>query len=399
MSPIPGINVKAIWYKSSWLIIDSKINKFTFSNLAFIGRFEQSLKKGKNILVCPLDWGLGHATRLVPVIDLLLQKNHNVIIGADKRPLQFLKQRFPGCESIVIPGYHVRYPKNGNMGLSMLLAYPEMMRQANKSKEILKEIISEKKIDIVISDNRYELTDKTVYNILITHQLKIQTPGFLKIFSPIIQGKLKTFFKNFNEIWIPDVAGENNLSGKLSHLKKFPDKKFYFVGPLSRFALLPRKIEEKKHALLILLSGPEPQRTILEKKLISQAIESGLKTLVLQGKPELSEEKQVKNVRIISHLPDNELADIIKSSQHIICRSGYSTIMDLAVLDGKAILIPTPGQTEQEYLANKFYSEKIFYSESQKKFELKRAIERSKEFTGLVLKFDNSVLNERIENL
>ncbi|HEY9113672.1 MAG TPA: glycosyltransferase family protein, partial [Bacteroidales bacterium] len=285
------------------------------------------MKKGKNILVCPLDWGLGHATRLVPVIDLLLRKNHNVIIGADKRPLQFLKQRFPGCENIVIPGYHVRYPKNGNMGLFMMMAYPKMMRQANKSKQILKEIISEKKIDIIISDNRYELANNNVYSILITHQLNIQTPGLLKIISPIIQGKLKTFFKNFNEIWIPDVEGENNLSGKLSRLKKFPDKKFYFVGPLSRFVLLPRKEIEKKYDLLILLSGPEPQRTILENKLINQAMKSGLKTVVLQGKPELSEEKQEKNIRIISHLPDNELAEIIKSSQHIICRSGYTTIM------------------------------------------------------------------------
>jgi uncharacterized protein (TIGR00661 family) len=365
----------------------------------FIGRFEQTLKTKKNILVCPLDWGLGHATRLVPVIDLLLQEKHNVIIGADNRPLAFLKQRFPACESIVAPGFAVEYPKNGSMALAMLKAYPAMMRQAKKSKEILKDFISEKKIDVIISDNRYELTDRRTYNILITHQLNIQTPGILNLASPFIQKKLNSFIKNFNETWIPDIEGKNNLAGKLSHGKKFPTKNCHFIGPLSRFDLLPQIEKEKKNDLLILLSGPEPQRSILEKKLIGQAQEMGLKTIVLQGKPELSENRQEKNVQIISHLPDDELAGLIKSSKTVICRSGYSTIMDLAVTGSKAILIPTPGQTEQEYLAKRFLKEKIFYSESQKEFQLQRAVEMSESFTGLSMKWDNSLLKEKIEKL
>lgn len=314
-------------------------------------------------------------------------------------PLAFLRQRFPGCESVVMPGFTIHYPKNGAMALAMLKAYPAMMRHATKSKELLKNIISEKKIDVVISDNRYELTDSRTYNILITHQLKIQTPGILNLASPFILKKINSYIKNFNETWIPDFEGENNLSGKLSHFKNFPDKNFYFIGPLSRFALLPQVEKEKKNDLLILLSGPEPQRSILEKKLIGQAQEIGLKTIVLQGKPGLSEAHQEKNVQIIPHLPDDELAGLIKSSKTVICRSGYSTIMDLAVLGSKAVLIPTPGQTEQEYLADKFYSEKIFYSEKQNNFNLSRAIEMSEGFSGVTINWNNSFLKERVEKL
>jgi len=285
------------------------------------------------------------------------------------------------------------------MALAMLKAYPEMMKQAKKSKELLKNIISEKKIDIVISDNRYELSDSRTYNILITHQLNIQTPGLLKVASPFIQKKLNSYIKNFNEIWIPDIEGDNNLAGKLSQPKKMLSGKYYFIGPLSRFTLLPRKEKDKTNDLLILLSGPEPQRTILENNLIAQAKQNGLKTIVLQGKPELSEERQEENIRIISHLPDSELADIIQSSGIIICRSGYSTIMDLAILGSKAILIPTPGQTEQEYLAKKFLKEKAFYSEKQSAFNLGRAIELSIGFNGLSLNWDKSLLEERVSNL
>lgn len=285
------------------------------------------------------------------------------------------------------------------MTWAMIKAYPKMLKQAEISKKLLDEIILKKNIDIVISDNRYELYSKNAYCIFITHQLNIQTPGLTKIADFFIQNKINNYIKKFNELWIPDAEGEANLSGKLSHNIRFPNNNTFFIGPLSRFSLLPQNEIVKTNDLLVLISGPEPQRTILEKKLISQALESGLATVVLQGKPELYEVQQNKNVRIISHLNDTEIAGLINSSKIVIARPGYSTMMDLSIVGSKAILIPTPGQTEQEYLAEKYLKEKLFYSEKQKNFSLSRSLEKAKKYEGLSLTWDNKKLIERIEFL
>lgn len=363
----------------------------------FIDNFEEILKVTKNILVCPLDWGLGHATRLVPVIDLLLRNKQKVIIGADNSALSFLTQRFPQCQKIRFPGFVPSYPAKGSMALMMLRAYPEMMKQAEKSKQLLQNIIETQNIDMVISDNRYELSSQNAYCIFISHQLNIQTPGVAVLAKPFIQKKINRYIQHFDELWIPDFENETNLSGKLAHHVQIPNRNSHFIGPLSRFSLLSQKEISKSNDLLILLSGPEPQRTILEQKLVKQALNTNLKTIVLQGKPGSPLEKQEKNVRFISHLPDAELAELIKSSRNIICRSGYSTIMDLAILGSKAIFIPTPGQTEQEYLAKKFLEEHLFYSENQDDFNLEKAIQQSENYSGLSINQSNSNLEDRVQ--
>lgn len=284
------------------------------------------------------------------------------------------------------------------MPLAMLKSYPEMMKQAKKSNQVLEEIIKKEKIDIVISDNRYELNSEKAYCIFITHQLNIQTPGFAWLAKPFIQKKINAYLKKFNEVWIPDFEGEHNLSGKLSHGIKFPVENTHFIGPISRFSLVTKKEISKTTGLLILLSGPEPQRTVLEEILIKQALETNRKTVVLQGKPVDTSKKQEKNVQTFAHLPDAEMADLMRSSEYIICRSGYSTIMDLAALGSKAILIPTPGQTEQEYLAKSFFEKNIYYTEKQKNFNLSAAMERANNFVGLAIEFDNSILEKRIDS-
>jgi uncharacterized protein (TIGR00661 family) len=340
------------------------------------------MSKSKKILVCPLDWGLGHATRLVPVIDQLLKLGADVFIGADNRPFAYLRQRFPECTFIQLPGFSVRYPANGSMALAMIKSYPEMLSTSKKAKLLLEEIIKENKIDIVISDNRYELSSDLAYCVFITHQLNIQTPGLSKVGKPFITKKINSYIRNFDELWIPDFEKEPSLSGKLSHNLKLPVNNFHFVGPLSRFSLVKAKPSSEKPGLLVLLSGPEPQRTLLEELLINQAVHSGIKTTILQGKPESAGSSENRNVKLISHLPDDELVWLIKEAKTIISRPGYSTIMDLAVLGRKAIFIPTPGQTEQEYLANRFMKTGICYYSNQSGFKLDEALKQSEQFIG-----------------
>lgn len=356
------------------------------------------MERIKNILVCPLDWGLGHATRMVPVIEMLVQKGANVIIAADNRPLDFLLQRFPQNTFVRLKGYSPNYPSNSNMAWAILKSMPEMMSEANKANKMLQEIIREYHIDAVISDNRYELSTSKVPSVFITHQLDIQVKGWQTIGKPIINRLINHYVNKFDEVWIPDVLDKFRLSGKLSESNKFSNKSFN-IGLLSRFLVPELKYEKNQIDILIILSGPEPQRTILEELLLSQALKTNLKTVILQGKPAEHINKEVNNVKIISHLPDTEFSELIQSARLVISRPGYSTLMDLAVFNKKAVFIPTPGQTEQEYLANRLLVEGIAFSQNQNNFSLTDALNSLSQFKGLFLENKPELLESRINNL
>lgn len=347
-----------------------------------------------------MDWGLGHATRVVPVIEALKRdKNFHLILGADNRPLEFLKQRYPELEVIKFPGYAPRYPVHGAMVLKMISEMPEMKKQADKAHLFLEKLVTEKNIDLVISDNRYELWSVKAKTVFITHQLNIQTPGIGRVAKPALRQMIYSYIKKYYELWIPDVAGDNNLSGALSHISNYPVNNYHFIGPLTRFQYVEPQLPEKKVDLLILLSGPEPQRTILEIKLKDQAYQSGLTTVILQGRTEESHQIKMGNVEIFSHLPDEQFAGLIIRAENIICRPGYSSLMDLTWFGKKAIFIPTPGQTEQEYLAETLKQKGFYYYQKQKEFDLQKALSESEKYQGLTIKNDSSVLATRISEL
>lgn len=346
-----------------------------------------------------MDWGLGHATRMVPIIEMLKQKGAEVIIGADNRPLAFLQKRFPDGEFVKLPGYNPSYPEQGSVACHLFKEYPRMKRESKKAHQLLQKIIREKKIDIVISDNRYELFSDKVPSVFVTHQLNIQTSGWQKLADPFIQKIINRYIRQYDELWIPDNEGQPNLSGALSHVKKMPIKNAHFIGPLSRFSGLQFHALEEPVELLLLLSGPEPQRSLLEKMLTEQVLKTGLKTVILQGKPEELETYEIENVKIISHLPDTALAALIDSANLIISRPGYSTLMDLAVFGKKAIFIPTPGQTEQEYLAKQLMQQGIAYSLGQSDFSLNNALKEADKFAGISRIVQDTVLEERINLL
>jgi uncharacterized protein (TIGR00661 family) len=357
------------------------------------------LKEKKTILACPLDWGLGHATRMVPVIELLEQKGARVIIAADNRPLEFLKQRFPGKEFVTFPGFVPEYPEKGSMAFAMARSLPKMLQEAKKSNTLLRQLIEEENIDVVISDNRYELYSTKVPCIFITHQLNIQTSGWQKLAEPAIKKTINAYIKKYDELWIPDLEGDKNLSGELSHIHKMPIENTHFIGTLSRFSNLKIKPTTGQIDLLILISGPEPQRSLLEEMLTKQALQTNLKTVILQGKPEATAVVEKENVKIIPHLPDAEMGGLIHSAKIIISRPGYSSLMDLSVFGTKAIFIPTPGQTEQEYLAGRLQKQGIAFTQKQNEFDLKTALHEAKKFSGLTQMKNNAILEKRIDLL
>jgi len=327
----------------------------------------------KRILVAPLDWGIGHATRCIPIINALLNSGYEVIIAADKRPLHLLIKEFPKLETIRLPGYNVSYSKYIPMSLAMVFQSAKFFFKIKQEQKMLNQIVKEYKIDGVISDNRFGLSTKEVPCVFITHQLKIQSPYL----SDLIQKINYKFINNYNACWIMDCEKEN-IAGELSSPFKIPKNSIY-IGTKSRFI---KKEFEKKYDFIGVISGPEPQRTIFENGLIKALKNREEKSLIVLGKPELNSKKEINNLTIVSHLNAKDLNTAILQSNLVICRSGYSTVMDLIELEKNAFFIPTPGQTEQEYLANRFMQKNICYMQKQSDFDLELAINNCGNFTG-----------------
>jgi len=354
----------------------------------------------KRILICPLNWGLGHATRCIPIIRLLLQKNAEVIIAADGRPFELLKKEFPDLEFIVLKGYNIYYPAGGSMVLKIIFSLPKIFLDIYKEHTTLKKIVTNKKIDVIISDNRFGLWNKKIKSIFITHQLMIKSP-----FAEKLLHRINLFFiKKYDECWVPDHSGTNNLSGDLSHKCALPENSF-FVGSLSRFNRQDSSPFQgfgmtASYEMMAIISGPEPQRSIFEKILLEQLLKINPKALVVCGKTELEQKTETQgNIEIINHLKGDEMQQAILNSKIIIARSGYSTIMDLAALGKKAIFVPTPGQTEQEYLAEYLMSKKAAYYMLQEQFNLSTALKNSENYKGFEAIETGCELEERINKL
>ncbi len=328
------------------------------------------MNKKRKILICPLNWGLGHASRIVPIIQLLKKNNHEIILGAYDESSEFLKIEFPELNIIELKGLIIRYSKSNSQILRMFFLIPKLFYMTFIEHQLLKKIVKKYEIDTVISDNRFGLWNKYTYNIFITHQLKVKFPGILKCCEFIYSLILKKIINKYNECWIPDYEGDNNLSGELSHLKKL-NKNVFFIGPLSRFQEIGDR-ENKEEGILFILSGPEPQRTIFENIVLSQNFRN-IKVTVVRG---TNKPLNIKySFPIYDIVNTSRLKKLIDRSDMVICRSGYSSIMDLIALRKKAVLIPTPGQTEQEYLAKYLKEKELFYSVTQEKFDIKRVIE------------------------
>ena len=354
------------------------------------------MQNKKKILVCPLNWGLGHATRMVPIIYKLQNLDFDVLIGANGNSLEYLQKEFTGIKTVEFPAYSVRYSKRKSQLISMYFLLPKIIFWTIREHILLKKLIHNYNIDIVISDNRFGLWNKKIYSIFITHQLKVKFPGFFKLFEFVYTKLVKKIINKYNECWVPDFAGNKNLSGELSHRKSKPQNT-HFIGPLSRFELMEYAIRNKIYDVLFILSGPEPQRTLFENIIIKQATESNLKCALVRG---VDKKHNIENGLIVfDTLNTSELIEILEKSKVVICRSGYSSIMDLIVLKKPAVLVPTPGQTEQEYLANYLNEKGLFYTMSQKAFNLELAFDKCYQKPEFDLVNEDGTLKKRLEEL
>lgn len=297
----------------------------------------QYIPDAKNVLVAPLHWGLGHASRCIPIIHELLAADKKIIIASDGGALGLLKKEFPQLPAYELPSYRIRY-NGSSMLMNMIRQAPNILNAISSEFKKTQELVNKYEIDTIISDNRYGVKNPSCNNIIICHQINIQDRNQ---WVRVTATKINNFWLNkFDECWIPDDS-EESLAGKLSEPKGL--KKWEHIGLISRFEKIDTPIKRK---ILALLSGPEPNRSELEEKMIN--ILDGHDYLMVRG---VVEESQPPNPKVVNFLTAAQLNKEVCASEIVICRSGYSSIMDMKKLDKRAVLIPTPGQSEQEYLA------------------------------------------------
>jgi len=361
-------------------------------------KLSNNMKDQKKILVAPLDWGIGHATRCVLIIRTLQEFGASVILATSGRSGAFLKREFPDLEQVLIPGYEINYPHNGSMTMRMLRKSPVILSAIRREHRMLEELVDKHKLDAVISDNRFGLWSERIPSIYITHQISIKAPTGWSFTEGLLYMVHRKYIKHYNECWVPDLEEDEGLSGELGHKRQCPVPTF-FIGPQSRFdATLPPNAD-KKYDLMVIISGPEPQRSIFQEMIIEQLKGSNYKALVVLGKPELKEHNVSGNIEVHSHLDTDNMQDAMRSSGLIICRPGYSSIMDIAILGKQAVFVPTPGQTEQEYLAAYHTYKNNYYSISQGNFDINKCIQSSKGYTGLKVSHEYDALAGRIDML
>jgi UDP-N-acetylglucosamine transferase subunit ALG13 len=364
----------------------------------------------KTVIVASLNWGLGHATRCIPIIEALEAAGATVILASDGGALDLLRREFPHLRALELPAYNIRYPFR-SMVLSIALQGHKILRGSILEYFWLKKMIKNEQIDVVISDNRFGFFNRKITSVFMTHQVQILIP--MRFLQPFVNAVNHFFIRQFDALWIPDLAFENNLAGNLAHglcVEKLAKKlTIKYLGTLSRMNNFSTAI---KYRAIIVLSGPEPQRRFLEEKILIQ-LKKILRTeknrtpqynsqfcLVRGVSDDKLDKKKWANIEIHDVLTTTDLNQKIMESEVVICRSGYSSLMDLVALQKKAILIPTIGQTEQEYLGAALARQNRFVCVHQDTFNLEKSLSELSKTIGFTdFLHEDSRKNETLQEV
>lgn len=366
-----------------------------------------------HVIICPLNWGLGHSSRCIPIIDLLLTMDAKVTVAASLKQRKFIYQSFEEKINYVsFPGYEMQYFKTG-FSFSLILQAPLILGSIIFEYFFLNIALKKLRPDLVISDNRYGARLRGKTSVFISHQINPIPPGVFKFALPVAKKTLRYLLSGFTECWVPDCIPPENLSGILSNGEGIHGNLRY-IGLLSRFEKMINLPEGNKgssytvneHFILIVLSGPEPERSRFEKILINSGIPDNQKVVLVRGLPgPIHQNLDCPQSWDVYHSPNPDLLiSLIKNASLIICRPGYSSLMDLMTIGRKAFLVPTPGQTEQEYLGERLNRLYGFGLCKQSCFSFQQALsfmEKNLFTTQFKNSFliDKNLLNERLVSL
>jgi uncharacterized protein (TIGR00661 family) len=340
-------------------------------------------------------WGLGHATRSLPIIRKLLSEHHHLTVISNGRSLDALKKELGDDIAYVdIPDYPMLLSENTRQFLAKSMVYwPVFIKRIEDGLAQLQKILQKKHYDCIISDARYDMYSKKIPSFFISHQMRIMNPLQIEMFERAMERFNMFFFKRYVGVMVPDYK-EDNLSGDLSHnLKRIDEDSIHYIGVLSDFT---KRSLNKNIDYLISISGPEPQRSKLEEKLATQAHELSGNVVMTLGKTEKYSTVKKDNLTTYSFVTKELREELLNKAKLVVSRSGYSTIMDVAVVGTKALFIPTPGQIEQEYLSTYHNSLGTFYSVSQDDIDLKNDVKIAAQKTGIARDCD---VKKTVENV
>lgn len=288
-----------------------------------------------------------------------------MVLGANGLAAKFLHGYYPSLEFLHLPSYEITYQHSGSFSLTMLMQLPNLAQSIQHDQKLIRKVAKQLGISGIVSDNRYGVYHPDLPSVILTHQLAIQGMGMQRLGVPFLRYFIRKYLKSFTHCWIPDYEQAPGLAGKLSHLDSYPIQHQY-VGPLSRFSHMKYPEHDPEFDIMAILSGPEPQRSLLEQEILRKSTDFNGNILLLRGLPGTDNKLAApKNVRVFNHLADAQMLEMFAMSRTIICRSGYSSVMDLEVLGRHAFLVPTPGQPEQVYLAKLHANSGGFTSISQ----------------------------------
>ena len=348
------------------------------------------------VLVAPLDWGLGHAARCVPIITALLQRGAVPVIAADGGPLVLLRTEFPELEHVRLPGLAIRYAKGRSQLWRMALQFPAMVQQVQAERRAFERMRRSLRLDAVISDQRFGVRTHDLPSVLITHQV---FP-----FTPLAQAALRKLnmrhIARFDRCWVMDLPDAPGLAGDLSH-GPLPANARY-IGALSRMAATPEATTKDRFTIVAVISGPEPQRTLFERELLVKLQQVDGKHVLVRGVPQLAHEtgeENMGNVRVLPHADARTISQLLCSAQLIVSRSGYTTLMDLAALGRSALIVPTPGQEEQEYLGRLHSSTGRFVVQRQGAVDIAAALRTAGSKRAASPTVSDNLLNIALDDL
>lgn len=331
-------------------------------------------------LIAPLNWGLGHAVRCIPLIENLAHQGHTIVLAGDGPSGDFLHNRFPQYEFIHLPHLNIKYSKFNLQVLTLFAQAPKIILSTFRDWLALNKIVKERHFDVIISDNRFGFFTNKYKSIYITHQLNIALPQSIKWLEPLARELHKLTIRKYDQCLVPDFANTPSLGGRLSHIDDYPIQ-INYIGPQSRFDKKQAMVKAPRFKFLFILSGVEPQRSILESKILAEC-NNNVNFAMVRGTQDNPTGNS--NTNIIDIAQEDELYELINSSEAVVCRSGYTSIMELYSLRKPAILIPTPGQSEQEYLAEHVPLQfNNFKTIKQSEFSLNKLLELHDGLTSL----------------
>jgi len=339
----------------------------------------------RRILFAVHDWGLGHATRSLVLIRALVQRGDAVtILMAESPGLALLRAELgDACEFYPyedIPKPFSRYP--AVFYFRMSCSVPQIWLRFTLEQRLTERLVRERRLDAVVSDSRLGVWSREAPSYCVFHSLRQIIPGRPRQLERIVERAQRYALRGYRAILVPDVEGDDALAGDLAHdLDVDWRGKLVYIGPLSE--LQPNGAAEDIDYFFS-ISGVEPHHTMLAERVLAALPALRGRSVVALGRPgSAADVRTVGNATIHGYLDRRAQGEMLARARVIVGRSGYTTLMEAAGFGKRALFVPTPGQSAQEYLA-KFHCERgRVFSTVQSALDIACDLARAEAASGL----------------